>query len=332
MLDALAVASIGLAIVSILFVVVLVARRVHLAGVERRRREAEARLLPKALGLLDGEEPGAIGDADAFADLLARLGRQLEGDARERLAAWFEREGFVDRELGRLRSRRAWKRAAAAFTLGDMGAARAAPALVGALQDDDREVRTAAARSLGRLRAVEAVTPLAVALAAHRVSWVVGGHALLSLGPAAVPDLTRLSRRPEPELRARSAELVGLIGAASDATALQAALRDTSAEVRERAARALGRLGARSASEELRTALGDRIPGVRAAAAASLGDLRDREAVPQLLDQARGDAFEPARAAAQAVARIDRRALAEAAGAPDAGAHLHEAVDLLAVR
>jgi hypothetical protein len=46
---------------------------------------------------------------------------------------------------------------------------------------------------------------------------------------------------------------------------------------------------------------------------------------------ARTDAFRPARAAAQAVARISPMALAAAAEEPDAGPHLHEAADLSAL-
>jgi hypothetical protein len=53
--------------------------------------------------------------------------------------------------------------------------------------------------------------------------------------------------------------------------------------------------------------------------------------VPRLLQQAREDRFEAARAAAQALARVDPAALLEAAEEPDAGPHLHEAADLIRV-
>jgi len=70
---------------------------------------------------------------------------------------------------------------------------------------------------------------------------------------------------------------------------------------------------------------------VRLHAARALGRIGEQQAVPALLDQARGDRFEAARSAAQALAVCDPAALLRAAAAPGAGPHLHEAADLLGV-
>jgi HEAT repeat protein len=106
-------------------------------------------------------------------------------------------------------------------------------------------------------------------------------------------------------------------------------LRDPAAAVRVASAIALGRLGAGEAGDALTRALEDRVPAVRAAAALALGQTGNRDAVEALLPVARSDAFEPARAAAQALARIDPPRVLEVAAEPDAGPHLREAADLL---
>ncbi len=108
-------------------------------------------------------------------------------------------------------------------------------------------------------------------------------------------------------------------------------MADSSAEVRARAAGALGRLAETDGAAALTRALDDRIYFVRLHAARALGQVGERGAVERLLRQAREDRFEAARAAAEAVARIDPAALLAAAQADDAGPHLHEAADLLAV-
>lgn len=318
-----------------LVVVALALRRVQLARAERAGREAEARMRPVALALVEGEPapPAELlrGDAEALARLLARYSRWLSGGARSHIASFFERGGGVGAEVAKLESRRSWRRATAAFSLGDMASQRAVAPLVGALGDADRDVRAAAARSLGRLGAVEAVVPLVYALGRGDLPRAVTGAALLAIGPAALPELRSLEARADAEVRAIAVELVGLLGDVGEAPLLLGRLRDSAAEVRAKAARALGRLAAEDAAAELRRMLHDRIPFVRTAAATALGSIRDREALGALLRQAKTDRFEPAQAAARAVARIDPRAAVEASAAADAGPHLREAADLARV-
>lgn len=321
-----------LAVLSALFVLVLVVRRLQIARGQRFEREEEERLRPLALALVDGEDldAAALGrrSGRVLAGLIARYARWLDGDARTQIAAFFERTGGVAEEMRALRDRRAWRRATAAYTLGDMSSPTAVPGLLEALDDQERDVRAAAARSLGRLGAVEAVEPLVYGLAAGRVPRAVAGSALLATGSAALPALRELERRAEPEVRALAVELVGLLGDASDAALLVERLRDSSAETRAKAARALGRLGAREGASALREALRDRIPFVRACAAHALGDIGDRSAVPDLLRIAREDRYDPAHAAATALARIDPDGLRREAGAAP---HLVEAADILAL-
>jgi HEAT repeat protein len=234
----------------------------------------------------------------------------------------------TQRELG---ARRMWRRAAAAYRLGDMGCEEAAPALLAALDDRNRAVRAAAARSLGRLKVVQAAKPLVEALVSGQVPNGVAGEALVELGPSAVPELRSMSEHPSQRLRATAIALLGLVGDSADSPLAVRLLADPSAEVRAAAADTLTRIGGPPAEPALRSTLDDRIHFVRAGAATALGVIGSRAAVPRLLEMARTDRFTPARAAARAVARISPKALAAAAEEPDAGPHLHEAADLSAL-
>jgi HEAT repeat protein len=320
----------------VILVCALIGRRAVFARADKCRRAAEERLRPLALALVSGEEaPDSVltsEDAGIVAAMLARFSRQLTGSASVHVAAFFERHGFVDSEIGRLRERRAWRRAHAAYALGDMGSERAVPPLLIALGDDDRAVRAAAARSLGRLCAVDAVEPLVTTLVRKRVPRAVAAQALLSIGPRSLPRLKALARHPDADMRAVVIELIGLLGDAADAALVSAGLHDSSAEVRAKATRALGRLGAEEAAGDLRAALSDRVPYVRATAAIALGMIADREAAPMLLAQARDDQFDPAQAAARALARIDPPLLWDSARRLGQGPHVAEAADLTAVR
>jgi len=334
-LEALGIAALLLATLSAVVIALLVGRRAALARHERYLAEAELRLRPVAVAVVDGEldKLPSLTPADqaVLAEAVGRLSRSLSGDARVRVSRYFESSPALALELEAVHSRRAWRRAQAAYRLGDMSSARAVEPLLQALADGDRDVRAAAARSLGRLHAVEAVQPLLLALVSRSVPRVIGFQAVLDIGPPALPGLRSMLHDKDDGLRAEAAELIGQLGGASDGEALVHALSDASAEVRARVAAALGRLATAAGADALRHALDDRIYFVRLHAARALGRLGEPQAVPILLDQARGDRFEAARSAAEALAVSDPAALLRAAAAPDAGPHLHEAADLLRV-
>jgi len=319
---------------SLLFLLALVARRTWLARRARKRQAAVQALRPAAIELVEdvGDPPHLRGyEAEVFAELLAGYSIAVRGTPRERIAAYFERTGAIEEQLKLLRSRRHWKRAAAAFALGDMGSARAVPALLEALDDKDADVRGAASRSLGRLGSADAIEPLVTAGVERRVPRDVTMLALLDLGPPAVPRLLELTEHPEPQVRTAAVELVGHLGEAGDAEELPAQLRDTAAEVRAATAGALGRLGAAAARDALIAALDDRVPSVRVASSRALGQIGGRSALDALLRVARTDEFDPAAAAAASAAAIDPASVIRAAGEPGAGRHLHEAADLAAL-
>lgn len=335
MLEALGIAALTLGVLSTLFLVALVVRRTALRRDERRREDLDRRLRPLALALVDGKEidaPELTADERAMlAETIGRLSRNVTGEARARIGVFFAGTEAFAAETRALRDRRAWRRATAAYRLGDMACVDAAPSLVTCLADGDPDVRAAAARSLGRLGAGDAAGPLVEALVRGTVPRAIAFRAVLDVGPAALPGVRLAARDPDPTTRAVAIELLGWIGDAADDRLLIAAVADPSSEIRARAAGALGRLASADGADALAGALDDRIYYVRLHAARALGTVGQRSAVPRLLRQAREDRFEAARAAAGAVSQIDPEALLAAAAQPDAGPHLHEAADLLRV-
>jgi HEAT repeat protein len=336
MTEALLLSAVALTGATVLSIVVLAVRRVVLARDERLRRELEPKLRPAAFALMDGEEPdfSALDErgAQVLAGMLNRYAHVLSGESRAYVCAYFERNGHVTREIKRTHDRRAWRRAAAAHSLAEMGSVAAQPALLRLLGDDEIDVREAAARGLGMLLSVEAVEPLIRALVSGAVPRAIAAQALLTIGASAVPQLRELAASDNDAIRGRAVELIGLVGDASDADIPLEHMRDPAAEVRARSAMSLGRLGAREAGLELRLGLEDRIPFVRTNAATALGWVGDHRAVDELVHRAREDTFDPARAAAQALARIDPARLSAEAEREDSGPHLAEAADALAVR
>lgn len=329
--------TLGLAFAAVAWTAVFLSARAYTTHRDRNHDKEINRMRPLALAVVEDEEAPDVsgltrGEVDALATLIARYGRQLRGDARERLSAFFLNAGLVDRERRELRARNAWRRATAAFALGDMAAMSAVPDLLVALDDRDRAVRMAAARSLGLIGASEAADPIVESVTAARIPWLVGGQALLDIGPTAAPALRAAADDVASPARARAIELLGFVGDAADARSVLDALASESPDIRERGARAIGRLGARDAVVSLRRLLDDPVPAVAAAAASSLAALGDRAAVPDLVRLARDGAFEAARAAAAAAVAIDPRAVDEAARLPGAGAFLGEAADLAALR
>lgn len=302
----------------------------------REEENAVLRLTPFALAIVFEDDAAfpllSAADAVVFAALLRSFSAQLQGAARERISQYFESNGHVRSALEDLSSRRAWRRAGAAYALGDMGSSAAVAPLVAALEDERREVRASAARSLGQLGEPAAVEPLVGALSSGLIPRGVVCRSVLALGEQAVPHLVPLLAHDVPEVRAVSAELIGLLGGAREAPQLLGRLADASAAVRGRAAIALGRLGASDAYSSLDGSLRDPSPAVRAAAAEALGSIGNAAAFVPLREVARTDLFEPARAAAYALGWLAPDLLQEAARAGGAGRFLLEAAETAALR
>lgn len=331
MTDLLLEISIALAIVNVTVATLVVANRFLLKRAERRYQAAVQRTRPILLDWIDGEDVripvlNAV-ERRAFVDLLAKYGRSLRGDGRRRVSDLARDAGLLSELVRQTTSRRAWRRAAAAYRLGDIGLDDT-DLLVEMLADRDRRVRNAAARSLGKQRAVDGVAPIVIALSTGAVARAVGGQALIDIGATAADALGELLDSRIREVRSTAAELLGRVGTVEHARLLAGQLDHPDPEVRVAVTRALGRIGGRVAAASLPPLLSDPVPYVRAAAAGALGRLGRPDGATALIAMAIEDDYLPAHAAALAARELDPAAVLEAADATGAPC-LVEAADLI---
>jgi HEAT repeat protein len=168
-------------------------------------------------------------------------------------------------------------RVAAANALGEIGpeAMEAVPALVwAALEDEDRDVRSVAVWALGGIEPEVAISVLSRVLEDGdpdqvRTSAILG---LRQSKGEAVPALIRALEDKDPDMRIAAVEVLGWIGP-EVAEAVPVLIRvledDADPRVRESAAYELGYMGS-EAVPALTRALEDEDPGVRSAAAEAL--------------------------------------------------------------
>ncbi len=189
------------------------------------------------------------------------------------VALWSLVAGSEDPAVPALREGTLAERVEAARSLLDPGSARA---LVPLLSDPDPELRAAAAESLGRLGArdlggellalLEGAPPETAAAAAEALGRVGAVESL--------PRLLALVRAGFPPERAGAAAVaLGHLREADGVWALAAALRHDSPLVRRQAAWALGEIGRAEAAPFLAPLLSDADPAARASAAAAMGKI-----------------------------------------------------------
>ncbi len=206
-------------------------------------------------------------------------------------------------------------RRAAARELASLGAARAAPLLLRALEDADTDVRIAAADAGIRLHV--AATTGAV------LPWINGPVASLRTeacevaralpDPRAVPALSRALGDAEIAVRSAAATALGAYAGVPDAIPpLLGKLDDPSPGVRATIVRSLARLADRRAVVPLVGKVEDSVADVRAAVARALGDLGDARASQALLLQLRDNV---ATVRVEAVAALGKLRASEAVDA-----------------
>ncbi|MFE9776193.1 HEAT repeat domain-containing protein [Streptomyces sp. NPDC005931] len=249
----------------------------------------------------------------------AMLGK-VSGTARTALVRLCEVRGAAADAVGDLGSRSPVRRGRAAHVLGQLRHREAAAPLCRLLDDRDPEVRTAAARALGRTGDPTAVPHLLASLYGPRtVPPKVVSASLVALGADAWPAVTAGLRDPQSLVRAVAIEVLGATGAIARVPDIVRALReDPEAEVRIRAARALGRLGMPDGLEPLLAAV---LPGrpvaLRIVAAGALGQLGAVAATGSLTELLGDTDPHVAAAATRALLRLG----------PAGGAALREAAD-----
>lgn len=199
----------------------------------------------------------------------------------------FVQLGFQDAALRALKHRNHGARARAAVHLGYMGGQTAAPALIDALQDEQLDVRLAAAQALVQLQHASAVIPILDALALPG-RWA-GQRATELLQAMGTPVIGPLRWLLKPAAIPRSAEtmavvlnVLGLLKAREAVDEVAPLLAHADSEVRVAAAKALGNLGDTRIAASLLIALRDPAWEVRSMAAKSLGRLQLQAALPEL--------------------------------------------------
>ena len=174
------------------------------------------------------------------------------------------------------------------------------------LFDRDRDVRVAAAQSLGAQRSPVAAAALIEGLRREALpeAWIVeqmGKPWAAETIVAALGDPSLL------QIRAPLAEAAGLAGATAAQPVLREMLRTGLARERTHAARALRRLGASEAVPALMIALSDDEWTVRAEAALALGELGDPRAVGVLERALQDESWWVQANAASAIGQLGRR-------------------------
>lgn len=294
-----AVLLVLLATAGLLVAAILLGNWWHLrreARVARLRQDVETMLAAWAERRATASELTWLGrlsaaDRRLLLIFLVKLQPTLDIVAAERARSALRDSGLLDREIRRLRSRSATRRADACRIFGRLGQADAVPLIAERLQDRDPAVRREAIGALAELRAVDTVDAVARAID-DGGDWnnLLAAMALVRMGPVSVPRIgALLASSTSPAMTKALLQVTGRLGAAADPGAVRALANHADAEVRVEALRAIGTLGPGSESVEVcLAAMDDPEWPPRALAAWSLGRLGDERAVPRL-EQAMGD-------------------------------------------
>ena len=313
---------IAIALTASTFVILLVIIVVHRAwsgARSRRLARRRAELEPKLLQFIHSEERSVLAmlggalpkhDREAMEGVLLDYAQRVRGIELERIQRAAEELGYVDRYLDRLEHGRWWARAEAAEKLGTVGAERALPALVAALEDEVPEVRLRAAGALGRLGGRASVAPLVDAMdRPDRWSSIRIGDILAEMGHDVQLELLERFGGLTPAGKVAALDILARLRPINISDWLVERLDEADPDVRARACHALGAIGDRHASTTLRVALSDEAWPVRAMAAKALGRLASEEAIPELCATMRDREWWPRSNAAAALRAIGPRGL-----------------------
>jgi HEAT repeat protein len=211
----------------------------------------------------------------------------LEAAEADRVRDLLSLSPAARRELARLGSRSASRRAEACRFAGRLGDIAVVPRLVELLCDRDPAVRREAIRALGELRAVVAVPDIADAIEGLK-EWsnLLVLMALIRMGPACAPAIGALLAEPgerSPAMLKGLLQITSRIGVATDLAMIRSLASHADMEIRIEAVRVLGAIASDPLSGDVcLAAMDDAEWPVRAIAASSLGRLRDERALARL--------------------------------------------------
>lgn len=328
------VLAIATAVILVL-IAIGVSRHLGTVRAERRRERVRVKLEPVFTRFFETEDRALLAEElrPAFlrmdaaerpvaALLVTNLMQAASLSQKEKLTAALEQSGIV--ELGHRGTRRfsPWRRALACEMLGKIGSPSSVPVLIARLDDRRPEVRVAAVRALGEIRADEAVPALSEAFLERRIAPTnVVNAALRRIGGESAPAFEQGITSPDPIVRVSSC--FGMSGIAEShggavhrlAVVLAA---DPDPGVRTAAASALGIVGGGDAPPELVRATTDPEVQVRRSAVRALGSFDDPTIGEALDECTEDDDREVALRAAEALVVLAGRPRAAAA----AGARL----------
>jgi HEAT repeat protein len=216
--------------------------------------------------------------------ILLRLALDLRGDTGEALSELYQRLGFLDRDLARMRSWRATIRAGAAADLGLIRSPRAATALLKAIDDRDVRVRQAAVWALGQVGKPATLGGLLRLLGdrnvivAHRAQEVLAergreiAEAILSYAETTSSRSGRLA----------AIELIGWLRITTGAHLLRVFMGDMDPEIRVKSVKAAAAIGDPGFLEVFHECLDDSSWPVRCQAAKGLSLFGSPDSVPRL--------------------------------------------------
>lgn len=243
----------------------------------RERFEGAAAMLAPVLVAPGSDLIDAVRDAirdhgkRATGLVLRRARLDLRGTSADRISAVLEEIGVVDELIKALDSRRDWKREHAARGLGECGGERALRALLPSADDESAMVRRAARESLLMIRDPEGIRAAIASFLVdlpRRAGWRRSFYSRLSAvdplellrlirsGKLETPEIklalealgdsetqaalsiaAEMLERPEPELRATAARVIGKLDRVEFMTKLTEALNDEAWFVRAAIAR-----------------------------------------------------------------------------------------------
>ncbi|MFL5594559.1 MAG: HEAT repeat domain-containing protein [Gemmatimonadaceae bacterium] len=193
--------------------------------------------------------------------------------------------GVVNALIERLQDENADVRRAAAHSLGNLKDSRAIPGLIGALKDPEPKVRAAAAEALAEFEDSRAIAPLVTLINDPSTDVKQSALDALSHFENGIPSaaVIRLLGDPDPEVRHKAAHLAGKLRDRSATPTLAKLVGDPSVDVRQAAIEAIGELKDPTAASAVMPALADAKADVRQQAMNTLEELKAPIPEPTLI-------------------------------------------------
>ena len=184
--------------------------------------------------------------------------------------------GVVNALIARLDDENAEVRRAAAHSLGNLKDPRAVPGLIAALKDSDPRVRASVAEALAEFEDTRAIVPLTAMLSDPSTEVKQSALEALSHFEGNLPSaaIIRLLSDPDAEVRHKAAHLAGNSHDRSAIGPLAKLVGDPDADVRQAAIQAIGELGDPAAAVAIVPALSDANADVREQALGTIEDLK----------------------------------------------------------